>query len=421
MKISLLILVFCLSTAVFGQSSNPFTERSYWKNQPSMEQVKSDIEQGNDPSEFNEHKFDAVTWAIIEQVPDELVLFLIDQNGNDVNKRSHDGRTPIFWAAYRGNLRLMKTLIQKGAKTDLIDSHGYSLVNFAASTGQLDISLYNLCIENGADFQKEFNKDNATPLLLIMPHLESTDMISYFTSKGLSLNHLDANGNNAFVYAAKSGNQVVMNFLLDNGISATINESAAVLSASKGMRGKKNGVETFQYLQKVGLSLDAEDEQGRNALYFLASTCKDPSVFNFFLDEGLSLNHVDKNKDIPLFKAFENNSPDMISFLLSKQGIKEGITNEKGENVIHLAVSRGNAEVLQLALETEASINLMSEVGLTPLHMAAMQAKDLDVIELLLKAGADKKVETPFEETAFDLANENKWLTDKKRVRELLN
>ena len=419
MRIFLLFLTTLFTATVYGQSTNVFLDRSYWKEKPSIEQVKADIKAGNDPAEFDNHKFDAVTWAIIEDVSDDVVWFLLEQEGNDVNKRSHDGRTPIFWAAYRGNLNFIKTLIKKGAKTDLIDSHGYSLVNFSATTGQVDTDLYDLCIKEGTELQNESNNDGATPLLLILPHLKSTDMISYFTSKGLELDHTDKNGNNAFAYAAKSGNQLIMDYLLEQNISPKANNSAAVLFACKGMRRKKNGLETFQYLQEKGLSLNTVDDQKKNALHYLASGCKDASVLDFFLNQGLSLNSIDANGDTPYFKAFQHNSAEIISHLLSKEELKHKV-NSKGENIIHLAAKRGNIDILKVAIEVEDGVDVLSEDGLTPLHIAAMKSKDFDLIITLLESGANKEVKTPFEETAFDLAIENQWLTDKKRVKKHL-
>lgn len=419
MKTFILFLALAFFSISFGQSENVFIERSYWKKQPTLEQVQADIKAGNDPSAFNEHKFDAVTWAILEDASSEIIWLLLSQDGNGVDKRAHDGRTPLFWAAYKNNVELMKALIEKGASTDLLDSHGYSVVNFAANTGQINPELYDLCISEGANLKKEQTSDGATPLLLILPHLQSADMISYFTSKGLKLEETDNDGNNAFVYAAKSGNSFILNYLLDAGLSPHANNDAAVLFASKGMRGSSISVETFSYLKSKGLNMGATDSEGRNALHFLASRNKDPEVFEFFLKKGLSLNRKDANGQTPYFNAFENNTPEIIALLLPKEKVTEKM-NAEGENVIHIAAKRGNAEVLKLALTAENEIDGMSEIGLAPLHIAAMKSTDFELIELLLNAGADKTLQTPFEETAFDLAMENTWLKDKTRVKTLL-
>ncbi|MEM8887638.1 MAG: ankyrin repeat domain-containing protein, partial [Bacteroidota bacterium] len=56
-------------------------------------------------------------------------------------------------------------------------------------------------------------------------------------------------------------------------------------------------------------------------------------------------------------------------------------------------------------------INQKNEEGLTPLHLAAMQAKNKAMLDTLLGKGADKAILTDFDESAFDLANENEVLT----------
>ena len=51
----------------------------------------------------------------------------------------------------------MEYLIKKNARIDIIDDHGYSLVNFAATTGQLNKKIYELCKSNGLKFNEQLN------------------------------------------------------------------------------------------------------------------------------------------------------------------------------------------------------------------------------------------------------------------------
>lgn len=393
----------------FGQSENSFLERSYWKSNPTIEEIKSEIKNGSDPSEFNQHKFDAVTWAIIEKVPNQTVWFLLEQKGNDVNKRSHDGRTPVFWAAYRGNIELMTQLIDKGAKTDLIDDHGFSLVNFAATTGQVDVDLYDLCIQRGAQLTEEFNNDGATPLLLIMPHLKSLKMVEYFEGKGMSFDQLDKHGNNAFVYAARTGNQLLMDHAIEQGLDPRANNDAALIFAARGTRGVKNTVEVYQYLVEAGLSVSSEDEKGMTALHHLARRNENWTIFDYFLSLNANLNRQDSEGITPFLIAVSHNSVEIINSLSQKDVNKE-IKNGKGENALHLAVKRNDFEVVRVVFSLELDINAKTSDGLTALHIAAMKSKDDQLLRLLLEAGADKNSMTGFEESAFDLANENEAL-----------
>lgn len=408
-----LISVFLLSVVYSnGQTANVFLNRSYWKLLPSVEQIKGDIEKGNDPSEFNQHKFDAITWAIIEGVPNTTVSFLLDQSGNHVNKRAHDGRTPIFWAAYRGNIELMRQLIEKGAKTDLIDDHGYSLINFSATTGQLNMELYDICIENGASIDQEFSTDGATPLLLIIPHLESIDMVRYFTEKGLSFDQIDSHGNNAFVYAAKTGNQLLMEFVLQQGLDPRVNNDAAMIFASKGTRGVENSVEVFQYLAALGLSISAKDDQGMTALHHLASRCKDTVVLDYFTSNGGDINCQDSEGNSPCLIAVSNNEVEIINYFSQKSGIEHSL-NGLGENALHLAAKRNDSSVFAEVLKFGLDINSKRSDGMTSLHIAAMKAKDDHLLKEIIAAGADKYILTEFKESAFDLASENEVLQSK--------
>jgi ankyrin repeat protein len=124
-----------LMSYTLSAQSNALLERDFWKTRPSLEVIAKKINQGNDPSELNRFAFDPLIYAILEKAPMETLLFLLNQEGNDVNKITHEGRTYVFWAAYKGNLALMKHLVEKGAAVDIVDEHGYSLLNFAAVTG----------------------------------------------------------------------------------------------------------------------------------------------------------------------------------------------------------------------------------------------------------------------------------------------
>ena len=198
------------SFLTISQDKNIFHDRSYWTKNPSIEQIEKDIKEGNQIDQLDKFDFDAVSWAIIEKTDNKTIYHLLKKEGNQANKLTHDGRTYIFWAAYKGNIELMNFLIKKGAKTDIIDSHGYSLVNFCAVTGQTNTKIYDICIEHGAKINEEKNKDGANPLLLIMPFVEDIKTIDYLTDKGLSILSVDNEGNNAYSYACRTGNIKIM-------------------------------------------------------------------------------------------------------------------------------------------------------------------------------------------------------------------
>lgn len=101
-----------LSFHSFSQTENILPDRKFRKENPTLEEVKQEIAEGHSPTELTAYNFDATGYAILENTPQETIEYLMAQ-GNDVNKLTHDARTYIFWAAYKGNLELMKYLFDK--------------------------------------------------------------------------------------------------------------------------------------------------------------------------------------------------------------------------------------------------------------------------------------------------------------------
>ena len=138
-----LIIISVLTTTcvqVFGQ--NKLLERNFWKLAPNLSDVKTLVAEGNSPTELNSYSFDPLALALIEHASNDILEYFLEFDNNDVNKLTHDGRTYIFWAAYGNNKTFMETLLEFGARTNIIDEHGYSLLNFTAVTGNKQKEIY---------------------------------------------------------------------------------------------------------------------------------------------------------------------------------------------------------------------------------------------------------------------------------------
>jgi ankyrin repeat protein len=59
-------------------------------------------------------------------------------------------------------------------------------------------------------------------------------------------------------------------------------------------------------------------------------------------------------------------------------------------------------------------VNQQNKEGISPLHIAAMKAKNTKILKYLLSIGADKSQKTAFEESVYDLASENEVLQQEK-------
>jgi len=488
-------LFLMIGVVAYTQTTNELLDRDFWKQQPSVEKVKAKIEAGNDPTELNRFAFDPMVWAILEKAPMETLKYLLTLEGNGVNKLTHDERTYIFWAAYKDNLELMQHLIDQGARTDLLDKFGYSLLNFAAVTGQDNPKLYDFIIAHGANVQEEKNADGANALLLLLPHLDDQEMARYFMDKGLSLTSRDSEGNGAFYHTAKGGNVKMLDWLISEGVEyQSFNDKGgnAMMAASQGMRRHSNSVELFRYLDAKGIDANVTTSDGKTPLSAYAYSGKDPKVVAFLLKKGVSPDQVDSEGRTALMNAAEFNAAEMVDpivsavedvntankkgqtaltlavlwnsaevvgllvangaqatvtdgegnnllyylvesynprkpeafdekrVILTKSGLSLVTPQSNGNTLFHLAAQQNNLSLMKGANELGINVNARNKEGLTALHLAAMKADNEETLKYLIEIGADKGINTAFDESAYQLARENELLRDKEINLEFL-
>ncbi len=398
MKIRLFILLSFIATETFcAQTKNIFHDRNFWKQNPSIATIEEYIEKGHNISALNANAFDAVTWALIEKTDNETVKDLLSKDGNGVNKLTHDGRTYIFWAAYKDNLEMMQYLVARGAKTDIVDSHGYSVLNFAATTGQTNTKLYDFIFEHGADIKTEKNHDGANALLLVAPFLKDIGLVEYFISKGADLNATDNNGNGIFNYATKGGNIEMLKLLMDKGLakqSKKAKNSSTMVMASLGTRGHQNTLELYEFLEKQGFAVNAVDHKGRNPLHTIASKTKNIALLNFFIQKGVDVSFQNEEGISPFMLACNSNNLDVVSFL-SKHVKSINKVDKKGRSALTMAVNRNSIEVVRLLLEKGADASIKDKDGNNLMYYAMNTYKSSDTeafsqkISLLKKHGVN--------------------------------
>ncbi len=409
------------------QAQNTLLDRTFWKANPSIEEVQAEIALGNDATELNEHAFDPTGYAILEKVDNATIQYLLGLKGNGVNKRTHDGRTYIFWAAYRDNLELMKHLVGMGADPGIIDSHGYSLLNFAATTGQQRTALYDYIISLGADVKNEKNREGANALLLLAPFMKDMTLLDYFVNKGLSIDSQDTAGLGIFQYAAKGGNLKMLQALVEKGIdfkNVTKDGVDAMHMASRGRRGHQNPLETYQYLEKLGLSPKSIDNKGRTPLHHLAYSTQDTSVFKYFLSKGITVDQADSEGNTPFLNAAFRNDLEVVRYLASlSKNIDQ--QDKEGRSALTRALERNTDEVVSLLLEQGASVDITDVQGNRPSYyllnsFAPHTSGEFDTkLRLLTKHGCNMAQPQENGNTLYHLAVEKNDLALLKKLQKM--
>ena len=355
------IVSLLLSGATFAQKPNIFHERNFWKANPSIELIDEKSSKGNNISELNNNAFDAVVYAILENTDNNTIKYLLSKEGNGTNKKTHDGRTYIFWAAYKNNIELMKYLVSKNARTNIVDDHGYTILNFAASTGQTNTKMYDYLIKMSANIKTDKNRKGANVLLLVAPYLENYSLVSYLLSKGASLEDKDNNGNGVFEYAAKGGNISFLKTLIDKGVTKGEN---TMIFASQGIRRKQNTLQTYKFLESVGVKTNRIDKDGKNPLHAIAYNNKDLATYRYFISKGVNANLQDNKGRSPFMNAANNNTLEIVKFL-SKEITNINSKDKKGRSALIMSVQRNTKDVVKFLLEIGANINTEDADGNT--------------------------------------------------------
>ena len=373
--LSLLPVLAFLSFASINAQENVFLNRDYWKANPSIDQIEKDrATPGNDLTELNSNAFDAVCYAILEKADNKTIQHLLKADGNGVNKITHDSRTYLFWAALRNNLDLMKYLVAQGARLDLKDSHGNTVMTFAANAGQANPALYDFLIQKGTDITEQKSLSGANVLHLLAPYTSDLGAFDFFLNKGLSLQDTDKNGNGLVEYAAKGGQKALIEQLLAKKISYVKDGKGsgnAMIMASQGMRGKPNSVEFFHYLEGLGISPKVTDAEGRNPLHILAYRGKDQAVFNYFLNKGVDVNEKDKEGRTAFMNAAYLNSLEMVKILAPRVfGINDW--DKEGRSALAYAIQRNSPEVVNFLLEKGADAKFIDAKGNTAAYYLSL-------------------------------------------------
>lgn len=303
--------------------------------------------------------------------------------GLSLKDTDENGKTAFDYAARTGDVEFLKTLAKKGIKPT-----GNALIFASQGTrfnsNKLDTYKYLIEEVKLSPNSKGLNGENA--LQNVVRKKEQTDIINYLLAKGIDVNAVDKDGNNALFSAAGTNNLDVVKL-----ISSKIKD------------------------------INAVNSKGETAL-FSAIQHGSTEVVSYLIEKGAKtdINAKDGNLAFYLVQAYRAPRPGQTSdfseklALLKNKGVKLNTTDKDGNTLLHVAVAKNDVNLLKSIASLNFDVNAQNKDGMTALHRAALIAKDDVILKELLSMGAKKDLKTEFDETAFDLASENESLKENK-------
>jgi uncharacterized protein len=381
----------------------------------------------------------------------------IDPNAPDV-----DGTTPLIWAAHNGDSETGKLLIAAGANVKATNRYGVSALIEAAILG--DVAMMDALLKAGADANSTYGAGETS--LMLAARTGNLNAVKLLIDRGANVNGADEfKGYTPLMFAATENQPAVAKLLIERGANVnaasrrfqfgelkSASGGALMERAEGGMTplhyaAREGSVETGEVLIAGSADVNAPEPQHKFTPMLIA-------IYNGKYDfVSLLIKHGANVNDGSLYMAIElrnmdtySNRPnppetdrtltatDIVKMLLAHgadpnqvfdknppQIQTQGtVTVPAGATAFYRAVKAADLTVMRMLLDKGAKAGLAIKNGGTPLMLAAGggpartqeeevvdkagRADPVEVVKMILDAGADINAVNDQENTAVHLA-----------------
>lgn len=330
------------------------------------------------------------------------IFKLLVSKGADIHEKMESTHNLLGLAASWGRCEIVQYLLNAGIKTETKDDYSWTALHFAARHGH--DKVIKLLIDAGANIEAR-TKDKQSPLMLSTRNgcLEATRILLDY---GAKIQARCSRGLTAFHNAATdpSDNQVeVMKLLLERGASVAWTVTSAAWTVRKvndeshrgrlpihyaALSGSQQGV---KYLLDNGSDINAVDNLGRQPLH-LAVREDRTAMAEYLIKLGANIHAVINEGWTVLHYAATNNNLKLLDLFL-KMGMDINTVDKNDMSVLHWAAKDGYTELLEFLLKKGAKAQTCNWRGQTPWGMAKDHNQG-EACKILEDAGAKDQSKT---------------------------
>ena len=281
---------------------------------------------------------------------DERAVGSLLNNGADANSKNQQGATALMHAALHAGPSVMKLLLNHGADPNARNPFGATALMWAAG----DPAKVKLLIDRGADITIRANSGRSA-LIIASAYAGNLQSIRQLIAKGADPKAVDNEGEGPLCNSAGAGDVEMVKELL--GAGASVKERS---NRGGSIRGETPLIKAA----------------GANCI----------ECVRLLLAHGADVNAVSADA----------------------RAVQAGLQAHGKLTPLHMAISSGNPDLIQVLLDKGASLEARDSRGFTPLMFAVTnERQDIRTIGLLLERGASADVRASDSQSALSWAR--KW------------
>ena len=266
------------------------------------------LERGADPNAISSIGNSALMYAA-EKGNMQIMRWLI-QFGAEVNTSGFNGETPLFLAIFNNDFQAAKFLLENGANPNVIDDFGVTPLIYAAATNQYQSADLLMFYEADPGVR---DKEGNDPLITSVTFelLETSDVL---LQNGLNPDVQDKQGNTPAIIATQHGSIDILDLLIeyDADVNLANNKKYSPLAYAI----IYNDVEAARILMDNGADVKYRVDKGRN-ITDLAIAGKNDSLITMVRDAG---GNISPGLDFSEFRLSYGNSFNMTDYFMNFRG-----------------------------------------------------------------------------------------------------
>jgi len=295
--------------------------------------------------------------------------------GADANvlpgRNDRDQRSPLMSAVCQSDLRLLRSLIERGADPNLA-VHGVTPLLLACRdtlVGRPDAVM--TLIANGADLARTAPDGNTA--LHYAAITRDPGIAAMLLDAGASLSPVNAEGLTPLGVAARAGNEAVVTLLLERGAVCAVERSTPALIAAASAA--DDHPKLCKRLLKARADVHAVDKLGRSALH-VAALHGHGEVVEVLINAGAAIDMRDTHGVTPLMEAARAGANRVLQRLVFRKP-DPAPQDSKGRTALHLACQsrQANADTVAALLGLGADPAVLSHDGKRAVDLCAANGR----------------------------------------------